>query len=244
MKYLKQTITVFIAGCAICTLAFKDADKSGDGQIKIDSKVNPDWHLWSERGYNFGIDKQKVPMPVEFNSQIMTNSTIMVRGKDNSGKRWGYHCFEAYASDDKSRITMLVNKHVEEGKPVAELYYYGTVYSHHDTAYNWFRVGSDVREHSYMFSRDEAIFYGSLQLKNAITLGNVGAADIVKQKPSKDSESNHSEDAKYVNYISLKNGGDGTMFYDKDNNIVAIKVAGKWKKLKVEELPESVKYDF
>jgi len=36
----------------------------------------------------------------------------------------------------------------------------------------------------------------------------------------------------------LKNAGDGTMFYDRDYNIIVAKVGGKWKKVPVEELPE------
>jgi hypothetical protein len=70
---------------------------------------------------------------------------------------------------------MLVNKHVEAGLPVAELYYYSTVYDHSENAYNWFKPGSDVKLHSFMFGRDKAIFYGSLKLTNALTLGNMVA---------------------------------------------------------------------
>ena len=77
------------------------------------------------------------------NGIISTSYMIQVRGNENelNMKRWGYHVFEGYARDDKSRITMLVNKHVEKEKPVAELYYYGTVYNHSEPAYNWFRIG-------------------------------------------------------------------------------------------------------
>ena len=229
MKKIKKAIIAFAALSAVCTVAFNSAENSG-APIKVESKPNPEWPLWKE--------------PVEFNSQIMTNSTIMVRGKDSSGKRWGYHCFEAYANDDKSRITMLVNKHVEEGKPVAELYYYGTVYNHQPDAYNWFRIGSDVRQHSFLFGRDKAIFYGSAKMTNALTLGNIGKDDIRKDKPKGDDETNHAEDAKFVNFTELKDGGNGTIFYDKDNDIVVVKVAGKWKRLVLQDLPENVKYDF
>ena len=37
---------------------------------------------------------------------------------------------------------------------------------------------------------------------------------------------------------ALKKAGNGTMFYDKDYDIIVVKVGGKWKKLPVEELPE------
>ena len=53
---------------------------------------------------------------------------------------------------------MLRKKHVELDKPVAELYYYGTEYDQTDRSYNWIRVGSDVQKHSFLFSRDKAVF--------------------------------------------------------------------------------------
>ena len=139
---------------------------------------------------------------------------------------------------------MLVNKHVELEKPVAEMYYYGTVYNHSEPAYNWFRIGSDVRNHSYLFSRDKAIFYGSLKLSNILTLGNIGKGDIRNDPPEGDDERNYEESAKHVNYIALKEGGDGTMFYDKDNDIVVIKINGEWMRLAVKPLPKNVAYDF
>ena len=141
-----------------------------------------------------------------------------------------------------SRITILVNKHVEEQRPVAELYYYGTEYNHSEQAYYWFRIGSDVRQHSFLFGRDKAIFYGSLKLTNALTIGNIGEEDLLEEQPSGDSERNYEEDAKYVNYRELKEGGDGTLFYDKDRDIIVVKVNGKWMKLCAQELPEGVDY--
>ena len=133
---------------------------------------------------------------------------------------------------------------VENEKPVAELYYYGTEYNHSELAYNWFRIGSDVRQHSFLFSRDKAIFYGSLKLSNTLTLGNIGKEDLRKEEPQGDAEVNFEESAKHVNYNALKESENGTMFYDKDNNIVVIKVNGEWMKLIVEKLPDGIKYDF
>ena len=177
---------------------------------------------------------------------LSTPYMIQVRGNENerNRKRWGYHVFEGYARDDKSRITMLVNKHEEEGRPVAEAYYYSTVYDHSEAAYNWFKLGSDVRQHSFLFGRDKAIFYGSLRLTNALTLGNIGRADIRTEEIKGDAEREYAEDAKYVNYKELKTSGDGTMFYDKDHNIVVIKVEGQWMKVVVEPLPAGIKYPF
>ncbi|MFW6310120.1 MAG: hypothetical protein ACOC1D_03375 [Prolixibacteraceae bacterium] len=219
---------------------------SGKYQTLITSDIDSNWKKWEYRGYGFGFDKTKTPMYTTVNGILSTPYMVQVRGNLNEygKKRWGFHVFEGYAKDDQSRITMLVNKHNELGKPVAEMYYYGTVYDHSESAYNWFRIGSDVRQHSFLFSRDKAIFYGSLNLANTLTLGQIGRDNLRKNKPEGDPETNYSESAKYVNYKSLKNSGDGTVFYDKDNKMVVIKINGEWMKLAVEKLPEGVNYDF
>lgn len=219
---------------------------SGKYRISLFSDIDTSWSKWQHRGYNFGFDNKVTPMYTMIDGIISTPYMIQVRGNEyeRNKKRWGFHVFEGYAKDDKSRITLLVNKHVEMEKPVAEMYYYGTVYNHSAPAYNWFRIGSDVRQHSFLFSRDKAVFYGSLQLTNALTLGNLGKDDLLREAPEGDDEQNYAESAKHVNYQSLKEGGDGTMFYDKDHNIVVIKVNGEWMKVAVEPLPEGVNYDF
>ena len=219
---------------------------SSNNRLVLTSDIDSTWGKWQNRGYHFGFNPTLTPMYTEVNGILSTPYMIQVRGneQERNRKRWGFHVFEGYARDDKSRITLLLNKHEEVGKPVAELYYYGTVYNHSAPAYNWFRIGSDVRGHSYLFSRDQAIFYGSLQLSNAFTLGRIGQADIQVEEPEGDSEKNFESSAKHVNYKALRDGGDGTMFYDKDRNIVVIRVAGKWMKLVVEELPEDVEYPF
>jgi hypothetical protein len=215
-------------------------------RIVLSSEVDTTWERWKDRGYNFGFNPKVTPMYTTIDGILSTPYMIQVRGneQERNKKRWGYHVFEGYASDDKSRITMLVNKHVEMGKPVAENYYYSTVYDHSESAYNWYRIGSDVRQHSFMFGRDKAIFYGSLKLTNALTLGSIGKTDILESQPEEDAEKNYEADAKHVNFKELKGGDNGTMFYDKDNNIVVIKVDGKWMKVAVEPLPAHVKYSF
>src|SRR5690606_16212972 len=212
--------------------------------LSFSSDIDSSWNLWDTRSYHFGFDKNKTPMYTTVDGILSTPYMIQVRGNENekNKKRWGFHVFEGYASDDMSRITMLVNKHVEEQRPVAELYYYGTEYNHSEQAYNWFRIGSDVRQHSFLFGRDKAIFYGSLKLTNALTIGNIGEEDLLEEQPSGDSERNYEEDAKYVNYRKLKEGGDGTLFYDKDRDIIVVKVSGVWMKHCVQELPEDVDY--
>ena len=75
-------------------------------------------------------------------------------------------------------------------------------------------------------------------------MGAIGKEDLATEKPQGDDEPNYQADAKYVNFKELKDSGDGTMFYDKDNKIVVIKIEGKWMKLKVEPLPAGVEYKF
>ena len=219
---------------------------SNSNRVEISSDIDSTWSNWKLRGYNYGFDPKLTPMYSTVNGILSTPYMIQVRGNEmeKNKKRWGYHVFEGYAKDDKSRITMLVNKHIEEGKPVAEMYYYSSVYGHSEPAYNWFRIGSDVKQHSYLFSRDRAIFYGSLKLANALTLGNIGKDNIRKEKPEGDDEDIADESAKHVNFLALKGSGDGTIFYDKDNKILVVKINGQWMKVLVEPLPETIKYSF
>ncbi|SOE22681.1 hypothetical protein SAMN06298216_3092 [Spirosomataceae bacterium TFI 002] len=212
----------------------------------LSSDIDTTWSNWSQKGYYYGFDTRLTPMFTTIDGIISTPYMIQVRGNANerNKKRWGYHVFEGYAADDKSRITMLVNKHVEEDRPVAEMYYYSPLWGHSDRTYNWFRIGSDVRQHSFMFSRDKAIFYGALQLTNTLSLGRIGKDDVRASEPAGDDEQNYAESAKNVNFKALKNSEDGTLFYDIENHIVVIKVDGKWMKLNVESLPEGVEYDF
>jgi hypothetical protein len=215
-------------------------------RVEISSDIDSNWVKWKERGYSFGFNPSQTPMYSTVNGILSTPYMIQVRGNsdEKNKKRWGYHVFEGYAMDDKSRITMLINKHIELDKPVAEMYYYGTEYNHSEKAYNLFRIGSDVRQHSFLFGRDNALFYGSLKLSNVLTLGNIGKDDIIDTKPAGDDETNYEQDSKYVNFKELKNAGNGSIFYDKDNKIVVIKIDGKWMKLIVEPLPDSIKYKF
>jgi len=215
-------------------------------RAEIFSDIDTTWNKWKLRGYNFGFKPAVTPMYTMIDGIVCTPYMVQVRGNENERgkKRWGYHVFEGYARDNESRITLLVNKHVENERPVAEMYYYSNHYGHSDLAYNWFRVGSDVRQHSFMFSRDRAIFYGSLKLTNTLTLGKIGADDIRKSEPEGDSEMHYEQSAKHVTYKALKESEDGAMFYDRKNDIVAIKINGEWMKLVVEALPDNINYDF
>lgn len=159
------------------------SEQSAFKRLEMRSDIDTTWFRWKERGYSFGFARDKTPMYTTVDGILSTPYMIQVRGnaEERNRKRWGYHVFEGYAKDDKSRITMLVNKHVEVERPVAELYYYSTVYNHDETAYNWFKIGSDVRQHSFMFGRDKALFYGSLKLTNALTLGAIGKEEFRPQ---------------------------------------------------------------
>lgn len=224
----------------------KGSEKSDNQRVVLQSDIDPEWDKWKIRGYHFGFNPELTPMYTSVDGILSTPYMIQVRGNDNESnkKRWGYHLFEGYARDNKSRLTMLVNKHLELEKPVAEIYYYGTAYNHSNQAYNWVKIGSDVKNHSFMFTRDQAVFYGSLNLTNTLTLGNIRRKNLRKEPPEGDSEQNNEASAQHVNYKALQEGGNGTMFYDADHDIVVIKVEGKWMKLKVEPLPEGVEYDF
>ena len=222
------------------------SENSNFYRSELFSDIDTSWNKWAVKGYHFGFDPLHTPMFTTINGIISTPYMIQVRGNDNekNKKRWGYHVFEGYASDDKSRITMLVNKHVEKERPVAEMYYYSPLWGHSNAAYNWFRIGSDVRQHSFIFSRDQAIFYGSLHLTNTLTLGGISKEVLKSDAPDGDDEQNYEQSAKHVNFLALKNADDGSMFYDKDNHIVVIKVEGEWMRLRVEPLPDDVNYDF
>ena len=224
----------------------KGSENSNFFRSELSSDIDTTWQNWDVKGYHYGFDPQVTPMFTNIDGIISTPYMIQVRGNEDekNKKRWGYHVFEGYASDDKSRITMLVNKHTEEERPVAEIYYYSPLWGHSNAAYNWFRIGSDVRQHSFMFSRDKAIFYGSLHLTNTLTLGGISNEELISNAPDGDDEQNYEESAKHVNFLALKHAEDGSIFYDKDNHIVVIKINGEWMRLRVEALPEDVSYDF
>ena len=260
---MKKILTCSLLVSAL--VAFADGKKTETSvdyktPVSFTSCIDKGWDFWQNRAYNYGFKVDKLEVPIFFDAPIMTTSTIMVRGGDLHKKRWGLHLFEGYASDDKSRITMLVNKHIEEGYPVGELYYFGTAYNQMaDMPYFWFRVGSDVPYHSYMFSRDRAIFYGAVEMRSPLTLASVGKDDLrdvqltgkdikkIRTEAKKhikredfetDSYYKHAvegevykEFAKYTKKKLLKQAKDGTIFYDKDRKIVVIKIDGKWHKL-------------
>ena len=203
---------------------------------------NPRWTGWLEARYRFGMNKHNTLEPTEVHTPLISEGTIMMSGNPNM-MRWGFHAFEAYGKDGRSRITMLLNKHEEEGKPLAELYYYGTAYNHHQEAYNYFKLGSDVKAHSFMFSRDCAIAFGTFDFRNVIELAAISPSKDIdptyKTVEAADSayepDQKAIENARSLLYLALRDARDGAMFYDRDAHRITCKVNGKWRYLITEE---------
>lgn len=220
------------------TTPYQLADTSRQTVFK--SSVDPSWPLWEQRSYGYGLKADKTKIPLVIDAPLQVNSFLQLRTNSRMQRRWGYHFLEAYSVfDNISRFTMLMDKHIELGRPVAELYYFGNRYNTSEAGYNWVRIGSDVRGHSFLFSRDQAVFYGAVKLDNMLTLGNIGSSDLRSDKPSGgNGEHNTEEEVKFVRYKALESAGDGTIFYDKDRHLVVIKVDGVWMRLKVKKLPK------
>lgn len=128
-------------------------------QTVIKSSIDPLWPLWQQRSYGFGLKPDRTSIPVVIDAPLQVNSFLQLRTNARSQRRWGCHFMEAYSIfDNISRFTMLIDKHIELDRPVAELYYFGNKYNTSEEGYNWVRIGSDVRGHSYLFSRDRAVF--------------------------------------------------------------------------------------
>lgn len=287
---MKTLIKASLAGALAFSFAATFADKnpetatcrpscafiSGNAEKKmplvVNSFINPDWEGWENKATGFGGVKDKFPVPIFVNAPISTDSTIIVRGESPEKKRWGLHAFEAYAYDGKSRLTMLLNKHIEEEMPVAEIYYFGAGYTQDAGGYYWTRVGSDVPYRSYMFSRDKAIFYGTTELRNLLVLDSVSRKNLRKNKVDRkekyevifekfekendrakfasDMDYKHAkygefykEELKHQRYEAIQNAKDGSIFYDEDLKALVIKVGGKWMKVKLESMPEDYNFD-
>ena len=203
---------------------------------------NPRWEGWQQERYKFGMNKYETPQPVVVNSPFISDGTVIVAGNEKM-MRWGFHVLEGYAKDGKSRITMLLNKHEEEGRPLAELYYYGKAYNHHDEAYNWFKVGSDVREHSFMFSRDKAVSYGLHDFRNVVELASISPSKDIdtRYKSVEEIDSVYEpdqyahENARCMLYIALRDARNGAIWYNKDTNHIVCKINGKWQNLLTED---------
>ena len=84
---MRKYQAVLFGICVFAVSVFAN-DTENKNPISYDSFVNPNWEKWAERSYNYGFDKNIVPVPLYFDS-IATDATIMVRGNNNHKKRWG-----------------------------------------------------------------------------------------------------------------------------------------------------------
>ena len=212
--------------------------------------TNEIWGKWNGR-LAFGMDDNaKVPFYV--NGPLFANGTIIAANTGaKTNNRWGYHVFEAYAKDNSSRMTILLDKHTnEDGKPTLEFYYY-TGKDHNATSFANTKIGSDVIYHSFMFDRDTMTAYGEIDCRMPITLARINPttdldnaySTVAEADKAYDPEKKPNENIKCLKYIALKNAENGAMFYDTNRNKVVVKVNGKWHDVQTSEVPDGT-YNF
>lgn len=241
--FLRLIIAVVYAFLIVCAsvLAVKILDEGGLQDVTSASMPcrKGIWKGWLEQRFQFGfpgVSEGKFVNPEVIPTFTVSEGTVICAG-NRQRMRWGAHVFEGYAADALSRLTMLLNKHsCEEGKPVAEAYYYLPTYNHHENAYGFFRLGSDVAHHSYLFSRDKAVAFGEVDFRNVIQLASIDPdtdldssyATIEEADAAWEPEGMSKQNAKCVRYLALKNARDGAMFYDAKRKKVVVKVGGEW----------------
>lgn len=195
------------------------------------------WSQWDSR-LAFGMDTASAPAPFYVGGQLFADGTIIARNGGTQDKnRWGFHVLEAYAKDNYSRMTMLLDKHTAEasGKPSLELYYY-TGNNHFAPSYGNTKIGSDVAFHSFCFDRDKLTAYGEIDSRMPITLARISLANdlntaydsVASADAAYEPEANAEANNRCLRYIALKNAENGAMFYDSDRDQVACKIAGQW----------------
>lgn len=214
-------------------------------------KNNELWNMWNRR-LAFGMNLEKAPVPFDINGQLYVNGTIIAKNNGtNDTNRWGFHVYEAYAKDNYSRMTMLLDKHKGEiaNKPSLEYYYYIGA-NHNADSYGLTKIGSDVRYHSFLFDRDKMYAFGEIDCRFPITLARISPSndldstyETVKEADNAfEPESKSIENIKCLKYLALKNAVNGAMFYDEDRNKVVCKINGKWCDLQFSDA--SSNYDF
>ena len=219
-----------------------------EGGCIISNKANSSndiWTNWDNR-LAFGMNINTTPVPLRVKSQLLVDGTCIVRNQGNQNyNRWGFHVYEAYGKNNYDRITMLMNKHDNEiNKKVAELYYY-TGANHYASSYAWYRLGSDVKNHSFMFDRDTFVAYGISDLRNVMTLARISPSNdlittyntVAEADAHYEPESNAENNAKCLLYIALRNAENGSMFYDIDRDKIVVKVNNVWCDMDVTPVP-------
>lgn len=216
------------------------------GSAKVVNRPDQDNPVWSELPGGrlvFGMNKATAPVPFVVDGQILVNGTVIARNmadnnhSDFDRNRWGMHVFEAYATDDWERLTMLLDKHTdpETGRKMAEIYYYVQA-SHGESSYGPVKIGSDVALHSFDFSRDKFVANGEIIGKMPITLARISLTDdidntyetVAEADAAYEPETHSVENVRCLKYIALKNAKDGAMFYDTDRNRLVAKINTKW----------------
>lgn len=211
-----------------------------DGVGSQQNPAAPDNALWSQWNARlaFGMDTALAPAPFYVGGQLLADGTVIARNSGTQAKnRWGFHVFEAYAKDNYSRMTMLLDKHTAEagGKPSLEFYYY-TGSNHAAASYGNTKIGSDVAYHSFCFDRDKLTAYGAIDAKMPVTLAGISLANdlntayetVAAADAAYEPEQYPEENNRCLKFIALKNAQNGAMFYDTDRNLVACKIAGQW----------------
>lgn len=229
-----------------------------DNGITITNTPDSSNDIWTEYDGRlaFGMRPNTAPVPTVNNQQFINYGTMILlkggNGHSMDYNRWNLHVLEAYDSTYYNRITMLVDKHVEYGRKNAELYYY-TGADHSNASYGNFKLGSDVRNHSFLMNRDEFIADGLIDAHSVVQLARINpATDIIttydnyaEADAAYDPENNATSknNAKCCRYIQLKNAQDGAMFYDTARKKLVVKIDGVWSDVNTTPVPNGT-YNF
>ena len=213
-------------------------EKDGIGfQQNSAQNTNVLWTQWDSR-LAFGMDTENAPVPFLINGQLLCDGTIIAKNSGTKDKnRHGYHVYEAYAKDNHSRMTLLLDKHSAEadGKPSMELYYY-TGANHFAASYGNTKIGSDVAFHSFCFDRDKLTAYGEIDCSMPVTLARISLskdldstyATVREADMAYEPEAAAAQNMKCLKYLALRNARNGAMFYDTDRNRPVMKINGQW----------------
>lgn len=214
-----------------------------DDGLKIVNEINKNsvlWTQWNNR-LAFGMNPTMARVPFNIDGQLYVNGTVIARNTaSQNNNRWGFHVYEAYAKDNYSRMTMLLDKHNFEfdGKPTLEYYYYIGA-NHHASSYGYTKIGSDVLYKSFLFSRDKMIAAGVIDCRFVLTLANISKTNdfnttyetVEEADEAYEPENEAAENVRCMKYIYYKNATNGSLYYDKDTNHVMAKINGEWQEL-------------
>lgn len=214
-----------------------------DDGLKIVNEINKNSRLWTQWNNRlaFGMNPTEARVPYNIDGQLYVNGTVIARNTaSQKNNRWGFHVYEAYANDNYSRMTMLLDKHNHEfdNKPTLEYYYY-TGADHHEKSYGYTKIGSDVLYKSFLFSRDKMIAGGVIDCRFVLTLANISKTNdfnttyetVEEADNAYEPENEAAENVRCMKYIYYKNATNGSLYYDKDTNHVMAKINNVWQEL-------------